>query len=109
MRRNHCRPGFIARKLCPELIFVKPDFTKYSKASQAVQAIFREYDPDVDAASMDEAYMDVTACCESRSISGLDAMKTLLTAHYYHLDSLTSLRHVLTAPVKSALKILPLF
>lgn len=23
-------PGFIARKLCPELLFVPPDFTKYT-------------------------------------------------------------------------------
>lgn len=35
-----------------------------------VQAIFREYDQDMDAASLDEAYMDVTDFCEERSLSG---------------------------------------
>lgn len=66
-----CRPGFIARKLCPELVFVKPDFSKYSKASHQVQEIFREYDQEMDAASLDEAYMDVTDYCKTKNLSGI--------------------------------------
>ena len=67
----HTRPGFIARRLCPELVFVKPDFAKYSKASAEVRTIFRDYDPDLDAASLDEAYMDVTDYCKAHQKSGL--------------------------------------
>ena len=65
-----CRPGFIAKRLCPDLIIVKPDFSKYTKASGEVQAVFREYDPEMEAASMDEAYLDVTDYCASHDMPG---------------------------------------
>ena len=65
------RPGFIARRLCPELVFVKPDFSKYSKASHKVQEIFRQYDTEMDAASLDEAYMDVTDYCRLNNMAGM--------------------------------------
>ncbi len=42
-------PGFIARRLCPQLVFVKPDFTKYTAASELTRAIFRDYDPEFEA------------------------------------------------------------
>lgn len=63
-------PGFIARRLCPELVFVKPDFQKYTKASQATRAIFRDFDPDFEAGSLDEAYLDITACCQQHGMTG---------------------------------------
>lgn len=53
-------PGFIAKKLCPELIFVRSSFDKYRAASEQIQGIFREYDPDVSATSLDEAYLRLT-------------------------------------------------
>lgn len=34
-------PGFIAKKLCPQLIFVPPNFAKYTAASEATRAVFR--------------------------------------------------------------------
>lgn len=63
-------PGFIARRLCPELVFVKPDFQKYTTASQATRAIFRDFDPDFEAGSLDEAYLDITAYCEQYGMTG---------------------------------------
>lgn len=63
-------PGFIARRLCPELVFVKPDFQKYTKASQATRAIFRDFDPDFEAGSLDEAYLDITAYCQQHDMTG---------------------------------------
>lgn len=39
-------PGFIAKRLCPKLVFVRPDFAKYSAAAEETRAVFREYDPD---------------------------------------------------------------
>ncbi|GBG27876.1 DNA polymerase kappa [Hondaea fermentalgiana] len=53
-------PGFIARKLCPELVFVKSNFDKYRQASQEVRDILKKYDPKLHAGSLDEAYMDIT-------------------------------------------------
>jgi len=49
---------------------VKPNFTKYTKASQQVQAVFREYDQDMEAASLDEAYLDVTHYCADHGLPG---------------------------------------
>ena len=64
------RPGFIAKRLCPELVFVRPDFRKYSEASQAVRTIFREYDENLECGSLDEAYLDVTSYCAEHGVSG---------------------------------------
>jgi hypothetical protein len=47
-------PGFIAVRLCPQLVFVAPDFPKYVAASEATRTVFRDYDPDFRAGSLDE-------------------------------------------------------
>jgi DNA polymerase IV len=49
-----------ARRLCPELLFVKPRFDVYKAVSQQIRAIFLEYTPLVEPLSLDEAYLDVT-------------------------------------------------
>ena len=49
-----------ALRLCPELLVVRPDFTRYRAASQKVMAILRECTPLVEPLSLDEAYLDVT-------------------------------------------------
>lgn len=52
--------GFIGKKLCPELLIIKPNFSKYKEASNKVMAIIEEYDPQMRSASLDEAYFDLT-------------------------------------------------
>ena len=52
--------GEVARRLCPELIFVKPRFARYKEISKAVHSIFFSYTDLVEALSLDEAYLDVT-------------------------------------------------
>jgi len=49
-----------AVRLCPSLVIVPPDFSRYKAASAAVFAIFREVTPLVEPLSLDEAYLDVT-------------------------------------------------
>ena len=49
-----------AVRLCPALMIVRPDFTRYKAASNAVFTIFREVTPLVEPLSLDEAYLDVT-------------------------------------------------
>src|SRR6476660_2948712 len=49
-----------AVRLCPALMIVPPDFTRYRAASNAVFAVFREVTPLVEPLSLDEAYLDVT-------------------------------------------------
>lgn len=59
-------PGFIAKKLCPELIIVPPHFEKYKEYSRQVQEILTEYDPNLAMASLDEAYLDLTEYLRER-------------------------------------------
>ena len=49
-----------AVRLCPSLVIVHPDFTKYRAVSQDVFALFRSITPLVEPMSLDEAYLDVT-------------------------------------------------
>jgi DNA polymerase-4 len=53
-------PSSRAIRLCPEAIFIPPDFRRYSKESEKIFAIYREITPLVQAVSIDEAYLDVT-------------------------------------------------
>jgi len=46
--------------LCPHLVIVRPDFSKYRSVSEQVFAIFRSVTPLVEPLSLDEAYLDVT-------------------------------------------------
>ena len=52
--------GGLARKLCPQLIFVKARFERYREISQKIRAIFLDYTDLVEPLSLDEAYLDVT-------------------------------------------------
>ena len=54
-------PGFIARKLCPHLVFCATDFSKYRHYAGMTREVFRRYDVDFDAGSLDEAYLEVSA------------------------------------------------
>ena len=49
-----------AIRLCPSLVIVRPDFTKYKAVSQQVFELFRLVTPLVEPMSLDEAYLDVT-------------------------------------------------
>ena len=50
----------LAKKYCPELIFVRPRFDRYKEISKQIQSIFHEYTDLVEPLSLDEAYLDVT-------------------------------------------------
>ena len=52
--------GMVARKLCADLIFVKPRFERYAEISKKIRSIFLEYTDLVEPLSLDEAYLDVT-------------------------------------------------
>ena len=53
-------PGFIAKKLCPNLVIVPGNMEKYAAVSEVVRGVFREYDPNFAPMSLDEAYLDIT-------------------------------------------------
>jgi DNA polymerase IV len=52
--------GNLAVKLCPELIFVRPNFERYTEISKKIRNIFYDYTDLVEPLSLDEAYLDVT-------------------------------------------------
>jgi len=52
--------GSLAKRSCPELIFVRPRFERYKEISNQIHKIFREYTDLVEPLSLDEAYLDVT-------------------------------------------------
>ena len=53
-------PSVIAKRKCPDLIFVKPRFDAYKAISLQIREIFAEYTPIIEPLSLDEAYLDVT-------------------------------------------------
>jgi len=53
-------PSVIAKRKCPDLIFVKPRFDAYKAISLQIRNIFAEYTPIIEPLSLDEAYLDVT-------------------------------------------------
>ncbi|EFX01985.1 DNA-directed polymerase [Grosmannia clavigera kw1407] len=55
--------GFVAKKLCPKLIILKPDHAKYVAKAQEVRRVLARYDPRFESASIDEAYLNVTEYC----------------------------------------------
>ena len=49
-----------ARKLCPQVIVIEPDFAKYRQVSSQIHQIFQIYTKVIEPLSLDEAYLDVT-------------------------------------------------
>ena len=52
--------GVLAKKKCPQLIFVPPRFERYKEISSKIRKIFYDYTDLVEPLSLDEAYLDVT-------------------------------------------------
>ncbi len=53
-------PSVTARRLCPDLVFVRPRFEVYREVSRQIRAIFARYTALIEPLSLDEAYLDVT-------------------------------------------------
>jgi DNA polymerase-4 len=53
-------PAVRAERLCPEAIFIPPDFTRYRAVSRLTREIFTRHTELVEPLSLDEAYLDVT-------------------------------------------------
>jgi DNA polymerase-4 len=53
-------PAIRAERLCPEAIFIPPDFIRYRAVSHATREIFQRHTDLIEPLSLDEAYLDVT-------------------------------------------------
>ena len=55
-------PSVTAGRLCPQGIFIQPRMERYGEESRRIMAILADYTPLVEQVSVDEAYLDVSAC-----------------------------------------------
>jgi DNA polymerase-4 len=53
-------PSATARRLCPDLVFVRPRFEAYKAVSEEIRAVFEEHTPVIEPVALDEAYLDVS-------------------------------------------------
>ena len=53
-----------ARRLCPDLIIIRPDMEKYRLASELIHSVFQRYTELIEPLSLDEAFLDVSDCTE---------------------------------------------
>lgn len=53
-------PASRAKRLCPDGVFVPPDFERYREVSRQIREIFERHTALVEPLSLDEAYLDVT-------------------------------------------------
>ncbi len=53
-------PSGRAKQLCPDLVFIKPNFALYRDVSAKMRAIMSRYTDQIEPLSLDEAYLDVT-------------------------------------------------
>jgi DNA polymerase-4 len=51
-----------AKRLCPQAVFMKGNHTEYSRMSREMREVFCSFTPDIEMASLDEAYLDLTGC-----------------------------------------------
>ncbi|KAF2501022.1 DNA/RNA polymerase [Lophium mytilinum] len=79
-RKFGCRSGmagFVAMKLCPQLVCLPLNFEKYTAKAEEIRAIIAEYDPRFESASIDEAYLNITSYCNEHSIGPEEAVAQL--------------------------------
>ncbi|KAM8773930.1 DNA polymerase kappa isoform 1-T1 [Rhynchonycteris naso] len=72
-------PGFIAKRLCPQLTIVPPNFDKYRAVSREVKEILAYYDPNFMTMSLDEAYLNITKHLKERQNWPEDKRKHVIT------------------------------
>lgn len=90
-RKFGCRsamPSVTAKRLCPQLIFVRPRFPVYTAVSHQIREVFREFTPLVEPLALDEAFLDVTA--DERGIGSATRIAELIRARIKAETGLTA-------------------
>src|SRR5215210_782134 len=60
-------PAERARRLCPQAVFIPPDFELYRARSRDVMAVLRSHVERLEVVGLDEAYMDLTGLDRHRA------------------------------------------
>jgi DNA polymerase kappa len=71
-------PGFIALKLCPELVLVPPNMAKYKAVAEQVREVFREYDPLFESMGLDEGHLGITEYIRERGLDSPEGRETVV-------------------------------
>jgi DNA polymerase IV len=53
-------PGFEAKRLCPDGVFLSPNMELYASVSADVHRVFEQFTPEIEPLALDEAFLDVT-------------------------------------------------
>jgi len=59
-RVHSAMPMALARRRCPDAVIVPPRFERYQEVSRQIMAVFADFSPDVEALSLDEAFLDMS-------------------------------------------------
>lgn len=90
-----------ARKLCPQVVVIAPNFDKYRAVSNQVHQIFQQYTSIIEPLSLDEAYLDVTE--NLKQIASATEVATRIRQDIFNQTGLTASAGV--APNKFLAKI----
>ncbi|KAJ5632019.1 hypothetical protein N7490_008358 [Penicillium lividum] len=69
--------SFVAKKLCPQLVLLPMNYDKYSAKAKEIRAILAQYDPLYESASIDEAYLNITAYCAENELDPEEAVERM--------------------------------
>ncbi|KAF7714005.1 Uncharacterized protein PECH_000548 [Penicillium ucsense] len=69
--------SFVALKLCPQLTLISSNYEKYTAKAKEIREILAHYDPLFESASIDEAYLNITAYCSENELSPAEAVERM--------------------------------
>lgn len=77
-----------AVKLCPQAVFVKPNFPAYKAVSEQIHTIFKQYTDVIEPLSIDEAFLDVSGQLHCQGAASL--MAEAIRKEIYAVTQLTA-------------------
>ncbi|MDR0420256.1 MAG: DNA polymerase IV [Prevotellaceae bacterium] len=78
----------IAKRLCPDLIFVRSNFAEYKRVSNQIKSIMQEYTDMIEPLSIDEAFLDVTT--NLKGIKSATLIAREIRKHIFEITHLTA-------------------
>ena len=72
-------PIYVGKKVCPVLVNLSADFSKYRKVSEWLKNICKEYDPKTDSNGLDEMTLDITEFLKAHNLDNEMGKKFIAT------------------------------